>query len=279
MLCHAGSNLQALVQQLLEQLQAASSPHKPQTPATTRLRGAAGGSGRYSLGPTPAAGEWQCDSAAAVVVLTEVLFGASDAWQPHLAATAAPKAAAASSTAGNTAATAAGRQAGQQGHQQELGMDAGYESVLLQALAAFVRPKLWGLPTAQSLGGGPAETGKRDRIPAQVRRALSTLSRDASLPHGFLTHITQQVHHVSHSSRSTIKHLRSGLLMSAFNGPIWPCEQLTTKGLRAPPPRPLPHQNPVTHPAQATDEAESDITSSIHDPPYLLVVVARLGVC
>jgi len=185
-MCCAGSNLQALVQHLLDALQAASSPHKPKTPAIAGLRGAAGVSGRYSLGPTPAAGEWQCNSAAAVVVLTEVLFGASDAWQPHLAAAAAPRPAAASSTAGNTAATVAAvasRQAGQQRRQQELGMDAGYESVLLQALAAFVRPKLWGLPTAQPLGGSLAETGKHDRVPAQVHRVLSSLSRDGSIPH------------------------------------------------------------------------------------------------
>lgn len=158
----AGSNdLAALVQQLLDQIQAASSPHKPQQQGAyaSPAAGSAGAGG----GPVPAAGQWQCNTAAAVVVLTEVLFGASGAWKPPHAA-----------TAGRNASSIAAASAQEElSSQHSSGMDAAYEAVLLQAVTALVRPKLWGLPTAQPVGNsaGVSSTnaGSSERkIPAQV---------------------------------------------------------------------------------------------------------------
>jgi hypothetical protein len=53
-------------------------------------------------------------------------------------------------------------------------VDAGCEEVLLQAVSAVVKPKLWGLPTAQLNGavgasGATADSARVDMLPAQVR--------------------------------------------------------------------------------------------------------------
>ena len=177
--------MQALLQQLLDQLNAASSPHKAHQQGDTSS----------AARPTPAAGEWQCSTAAVAAVLSEVLFGFSGAWDPPLAAAnlagsgsagkgsqgAAAAAAAAAAVYGSAAGQGAvpqsgGRvQDGQWQQQQQLGVvDAGYEEVLLQAVSAVVKPKLWGLPTAQLNGavgasGATADSARVDKLPAQVR--------------------------------------------------------------------------------------------------------------
>jgi hypothetical protein len=177
--------MQALLQQLLDQLNAASSPHKAHQQGHTSS----------AASPTPAAGEWQCSTAAVAAVLSEVLFGSSGAWDPPLAAAnlagsgsagkgsqgAAAAAAAAAAVFGSAAGQRAvpqsgGRvQDGQWQQQQQLGVvDAGCEEVLLQAVSAVVKPKLWGLPTAQLNGavgasGATADSARVDKLPAQVR--------------------------------------------------------------------------------------------------------------
>jgi hypothetical protein len=164
--------LQALVQQLLDQLQAASSPHKAAANSST-----SSSSSQAGRGPTPAAGEWQCSTAAVAAVLAEVLFGASAAWEPPLAALgqwSSASAFAGGSTGSSTAADVSGQQQQQQQQQGLVGVDAGYQSVLLQAVQALVKPRLWALPTSQpvsssSSSGGLTEGSKQDTIPAQVR--------------------------------------------------------------------------------------------------------------
>lgn len=169
----AGSgNLQSIVSQLLQQLQAASSPHKPSTQG-------------HHAAPTPAAGEWQCNTAAVAAVLTEVLFGACAAWEPPLAANTfpglvSPKQSTQSAAAATTAAaakaaadSAADAPTSQQvlSHQRPLDVDTAYVQVLLQVVTAVVKPKLWGLPTSQSAGvdsSAASRADKQDTIPAQV---------------------------------------------------------------------------------------------------------------
>jgi hypothetical protein len=71
------------------------------------------------------------------------------------------------------------KQDGQDGQQQQqqLGVvDAGYEEVLLQAVSAVVKPKLWGLPTAQP-NGATAESARLEKLPAQVSNSMSLCSR------------------------------------------------------------------------------------------------------
>jgi hypothetical protein len=162
----AGSSnaLKLLVDDLLEQLAAATSPHKQQQPQGSSLASAAAGAGsagvRRLAGVTPAAGEWQCQAAAAVVVLTEVLFGASAAWH-------APIGSSSSSTPSS------------QQQQQAAAADSGYESVLLQVMSAVTQPRLWGLPTSQPGPDSAAyadEQGGRQQLPAQVSYQASVMS-------------------------------------------------------------------------------------------------------
>lgn len=166
------NNLQSLVQQLLEMLQAASSPHKPQ-----HLAGSSGSS-RYAnraIGPTPAAGEWQCSTAAVVAVLSEVLFGASPAWQPPLALTdtLATQPAASDSGSKGSSTSSASKPAGQQLSRMPES-DASFEAVLLEAVTAAVKPRLWSLPTSQPVSAAAAgEAGKQHEVlPAQVCRSV-----------------------------------------------------------------------------------------------------------
>ena len=164
--CHGlpsadASNMQALLQQLLQQLHAASSPHKPHQQRATA-----------AASPTPAAGEWQCRTAAVAAVLAEVLFGASGAWEPPLAAASLSRAGPAATGGSSQHGGAAGSSQAQAGQwQQQLGVvDAAYEGILLQAVSTVVKPRLWGLPTAQPVeAAAAAGTARPEKLPAQVR--------------------------------------------------------------------------------------------------------------
>jgi hypothetical protein len=94
-----------------------------------------------------------------VVVLTEVLFGASTAWQSPI-------------NSSSSSSSSGGSEAGDFKQQAELTADSGYETVLLQVLSAATQPKLWGLPTSQAgavadVTAGGDQAG-RQQLPAQV---------------------------------------------------------------------------------------------------------------
>jgi hypothetical protein len=152
------SQLQLLVEALLQLLQAAASPHKQHKHSST-----AADASRPPV--TPAAGEWQCSTAAVAVVLTEVLFGASSVWQPPIVAAGLAATTSSSSSDGATAAHGGSQQ------RQLLATAAPFEAVLHQAVAAFTQRRLWELPTAQPAAGEADAAGgsRADRLPAQVR--------------------------------------------------------------------------------------------------------------
>jgi hypothetical protein len=95
-------------------------------------------------------------------VLTEVLFGASAAWQAPIS---------------NSSSSSSAPGYDQQQQQQVALTDSGYEAVLLQVLSAATQPRLWGLPTSQA---GPAadaaaaadDQASRQQLPAQVQNHL-----------------------------------------------------------------------------------------------------------
>lgn len=175
----SSSALKLLVEDLLEQLAAATSPHKRQQQhhQPPPSEAAAWGSSTTladarltAVNVTPAAGEWQCQTAAVVVVLTEVLFGASAAWQAPLSGssstTTTGSGGSSSSTPGSDKSSSAQEQL------QVPLVDSSYEGLLLQVLGAVTQPKLWGLPTSAAAVTGAAATMRdaagQQPLPAQV---------------------------------------------------------------------------------------------------------------
>jgi hypothetical protein len=115
------SNLRRVVDQLTSEL-------------GSRLQAGSGGEGQQQqqqlvvLGGSAGSGSWPLEAAAAITVLSEVLFGASAAWRSPLAV------------------------AGPAPDKPAAG-DADFEQVCVMAAEALASPALWGLPTQQAAAG------------------------------------------------------------------------------------------------------------------------------
>lgn len=138
---------------LLRGLQAVAPAPAPAGPPDKRGMAAA-----EALALTPGA-DWQLQAAAAVVATTEVLFGASPAWQPHERGSAA----AALRGAGPGGAPAA-----------EL------EALASAALAEYLREEVWGVPT--SLEAAAGRNGRGAAPPTLQARSPATSLLAAARP-------------------------------------------------------------------------------------------------
>ena len=127
----AGSNLRTVIDLLISRLRAATAAtshgntgdgpdEEDAEPSLTDSSGAGGGS--------LAGGSWQLNAASVVVVASEVLFGASPAWELPFAASSGPSP------------SLEGRLPPSSGSPP-------YEGLVLQVLQELVRPQLWGVQT------------------------------------------------------------------------------------------------------------------------------------
>ena len=126
----AGSNLRTVTDLLISRLRAATAatPHsmgdspgeEDAEPSLTDSSGSGGGS--------LSGGSWQLNAASVVVVTSEVLFGASPAWEPPFAASSGPV-------------------PSLDGQQPSSCPSPVYEGLVLQVLQELVRPQLWGVQT------------------------------------------------------------------------------------------------------------------------------------
>ncbi len=145
--------LRALVDGLLRGLQAAA---PAPAPASAPARRGVAAAVALATAPDP---DWQLRAAAAVVATTEVLFGASPAWQPQ--------------GQGLAAAAAAQRGAGPGGAPA-----AELEALAGAALAEYLREDVWGVPTSLEAAAG---RGGRGAAPPPTLQARSRPPR-CSLP-------------------------------------------------------------------------------------------------
>jgi hypothetical protein len=151
-------HLRRLVEALSARLRAAQQRQLQERPggAAAARRGGAGADGSG----------WRCEAAAVVAVMSEVLFGASAAWQAPRPAEVLSRPQASPPAPDNQQ-----QQDGDKGKRQEeegvpaVGQaDIQYESLVMQLLDAITNERLWGQPTAQP----PRDLDGAPPLPAQL---------------------------------------------------------------------------------------------------------------
>jgi len=178
-----GAVLHGIVQDLLQVFEAQTPPQNTQSPASSRPHTALSAQARPSIA-------WQGRAAAAVVALTEVLYGASPAWQPAQAHISGSPASSDDSrrqhNGGRTRSTTASGDeavgnAGQEGirngeeaghHGNESASDVGasvhgdgaLEQLVVQVLGDFSSADVWQLPTHVEPDALPVRTALTPQV-------------------------------------------------------------------------------------------------------------------
>lgn len=158
--------LKLLIDHLLTLMKTAATPHRQQQ---QQHQASGSSSSNKQLAAFPGAGDWQCQTAAVVIVITEVIFGASAVWQTPI------------NQVGSSANTNS-----RVLHHPVSDMAACYESALLSVMSAVTAPKLWGLPTSNSemlYSATAVGSAEQQQLPAQVNELGSTVQSCLSVTH------------------------------------------------------------------------------------------------
>lgn len=189
-----GAVLHGIVQDLLQIFEAQTPPQNTQSPASSRRHTALGTEARPSIA-------WQGRATAAVVALTEVLYGASPVWQPAQAQIGSNPTSSGDSrrrrnggrtcsttAAGDEAVSDAGQEGGTDGedagrHGNESASDVGasvhgdgaLEQLVVQVLGDFSSADVWQMPTHVEPDASPGGTALTPQVSIKSTCLLNSM--------------------------------------------------------------------------------------------------------